>query len=201
MSDLDFTFDSEAAEAADSFSTRIDTTGKYTGKITLARAIVAGTGTKGVSLVIEAADGGLGDVTLYTTKADGQKLSGYNQIQSMMGLLGLKTGLRGVAGRATFYDPDTGGRTEQDATLYPDLCGKPLGFVLQKRLYTKRDGTDGWGLQLVAVFDAQTGATWSERKAGAPIAKIAKLLSSLKDKDERKAAPAAEAVADIGSGF
>jgi hypothetical protein len=202
MSDLDFTFDAEAAEQGDNFATRIDTTGRYVGKFTAARRIVARTGTTGVALTFEAKEGGLGDINLYATKSDGTRTFGYNQIQAIMGLFGLKTGLQGVPGKAQVYDAELGQRVEQDVTLYPALCGKDIGAVFRKRLYSKDDGQDGWSLELAAVFDAQTGATWTEKKAGGMPVKINKLLASIKDKDERKA-PSAGAVgeADIPAGF
>jgi hypothetical protein len=202
MSDLDFAFDAEAAEQSDNFSTRIDTTGRYVGKITSAHRIVAKTGTTGVALTFEAKEGGLGDFNLYATKADGTHTFGYNQVQAIMGLLGLKTGLQGVPGKVKLYDAELGQRVEQDVTTYPALCGKDIGVVARKRLYSKDDGTDGWSMELAAVFDAQTGATWTEKKAGAMPAKIGKLLASIKDKDDRKAGSAsAVGDADIPTGF
>jgi hypothetical protein len=202
MSDLDFTFDAEAAEQGDNFTTRLDTTGRYVGKFTAARRIVARTGTSGVALTFEAKEGGLADLNLYATKPDGTRTFGYNQLQAVMGLLGLKTGLQGVPGKAQVFDAELGQRVEQDVTTYPALCGKDVGVVLRKRLYSKDDGSDGWSVELAAVFDAVTGATWTEKKAGAMPVKIGKLLATIKDKDDRKAGAAPEAGAsDLVGGF
>jgi len=202
MSDLDFTFDAEAAEQSDNFATRLDTTGRYVGKFTAARRIQARTGTSGVALTFEAKEGGTGDFNLYCTKADGTRTFGYAQLQAIMGLLGLKTGLQGVPGKAQVYDPELGARVEQDTTVYPALLGKDIGLVARKRLYSKDDGSEGWSLELAAVFDAQTGATWTEKKAGVMPAKIGKLLASIKDKDDRKPGSAsAVGDADIPAGF
>ena len=203
MSDHDFAFDAEAAEQGDNFSTRLDTTGRYVGKFTAARRIQARTGTSGIALTFEAKEGGTGDFNLYATKSDGTRTFGYNQIQAIMGLLGLKTGLQGVPGKAKIYDAELGERVEQDVITYPALCGKDIGIVARKRLYNKDDGSDGWSLELAAVFDAQTGATWTEKKAGAMPVKIGKLLATIKDKDDRKEkfeSPTSSAT-EMGGGF
>ena len=182
--DFDLDFDVQAADKADVRGpARIDTSGMYLGKLTTVYAITASTGTKGLQLEFKDNAGASAEIKLYHTKADRTRTQGYDQIQALLRLLGL-TKLKGVAGVARQY---VNGAWDEEAaaTVYPDLCNKPIGVVLRKRLYDGKKG-DGFSFDLEHFFDAATGQTGSERAAGKPAAKIAQALLTLKDKDERR---------------
>lgn len=68
-----------------------------------------------------------------------------------------------------------------------ELEGKPIGLVLQKVLYTKNDGGDGYKLDPKQAFSANTRKTYKEAIDNAPAEAVDKLLAVLKDKDERVA--------------
>jgi len=68
-----------------------------------------------------------------------------------------------------------------------ELEGKSIGLVLQKVLYTKNDGSDGYKLDPKQAFSANTGKTYKEAIDNAPAEAVDKLLAVLKDKDERVA--------------
>lgn len=68
-----------------------------------------------------------------------------------------------------------------------ELEGKPIGLVLQKVLYTKNDGSDGYKFDPKQVFSANTRKTYKEAIDNAPAEAVDKLLAVLKDKDERVA--------------
>ncbi len=188
--EVDYTFEAEEAARADALATQVDTTGKYIGKIVDAQEIFARSGTKGVLLQLETKEGQTAYTRLYTLKKgdDGKlmKLRGHSQFTAILGLLGIKE-LVGVPGKAQVYDDEVGGKVEKEVKKFPQVCGKQLGFLLQKRLFTVDDGSDSYGIELVGVFDAITGQTSTEKRENVPAVKVAQRLATLADKDERKA--------------
>ncbi|WP_242365323.1 hypothetical protein [Yersinia enterocolitica] len=76
---------------------------------------------------------------------------------------------------------------EQEVELHcPELEGKPIGFVLQKVLYTKSDGGDGYKFDIKQAFSSTSRKTFKEAVDGTPAEAVDKLLLVLKDKDERE---------------
>jgi len=71
----------------------------------------------------------------------------------------------------------------------PSLVGKRAGLFLQKILYTKNDGADGYRFEIRNVFQPGTRRTYAEYSENAPAEAIAALESSMKDKDERQKNP------------
>lgn len=67
----------------------------------------------------------------------------------------------------------------------PALVGKKAGLFLQKVLYTKNDGSDGYKFEVRHVFQPGTRKTYAEHAENAPAEAIAALETSMKDKDER----------------
>lgn len=65
------------------------------------------------------------------------------------------------------------------------LEGKPAGLVLQKTLYTKNDGADGYKMEVRHVFRCGTRKTYAEHAENSPAEAIDKLVAILKDRDER----------------
>ena len=98
-----------------------------------------------------------------------------NHINALIGLLGLQ-GISSAQG--------DGGKW-----FAPELVGKTLGLVIQKRLFTKGDGTDGQGMNLVMSYDPQTVQTLKEKIDGSQAAAVNKILETLSDKDDRKKQP------------
>ncbi|EEZ85526.1 hypothetical protein VME_45880 [Vibrio harveyi 1DA3] len=141
--------------------------GAYVGNIT-AKHLIASTGTKGVEFTLTG-DLKANYLTVWYEKADGEELSGFNVIQSIMGLLKLK-GL-------------TLGAHEQEI---PELKNKPVGLVLQKVLTTKNDGSDGFKFEIKFPFSATSRKTYREALEGKPATGVDKYLETLKDKDQRK---------------
>jgi hypothetical protein len=80
------TFDKESAQKAGG-GDYINETGAYTGVLT-AKAVTAGTGSKGVEFSIKTDDGLTGNyISIYFEKANGEQIkSGFNHLQSLMGL-------------------------------------------------------------------------------------------------------------------
>lgn len=168
------TFDKEAAQKAGG-GDYINETGAYIGTIQ-AKAITAGSGSLGIEFSIKTDEGLMGNyINIYFQKANGDRInSGFNHLQSLMGLLQI----------GQLSQPVDDG---QGNYTLKELDGKRIGLVLQKRLYTKNSGDDGYDFQLRAVFDPQTLQTYKEKSNNEQAKKVQYLDESLKDMDERKA--------------
>lgn len=94
-----------------------------------------------------------------------------NHINAIIGLLGLQ-GISSVQ--------------QGDKWFAPELTNKKIGLVLQKRFFTKGDGSDGNGMNLVMAFDMQTRQTLKEKINGTQAIAVDKILETLEDKDDRK---------------
>ena len=94
-----------------------------------------------------------------------------NHINAIIGLLGLQ-GISSVQ--------------QGDKWVTPELPGKRIGLVLQKRLFTKGDGSDGNSMNLSMSYDANSGQTLKEKVEGSQAVAVGKILETLEDKDDRK---------------
>ncbi len=72
-----------------------------------------------------------------------------------------------------------------DAYLAQELTGRKIGFLIQRRLYNKNDGSEGFSMQLVMACDPQTKQTLKEKVGNQQASVIDKLLETLEDKDDR----------------
>lgn len=190
---VNYEFDEEAASHADDFANRINENGMYIGQFTKAEDVTsAEKGTKGVYFEFECPGGGKTNFTLYTKKASGEVINvGMNKLQAIMLILGIKSGLRAVAGKVSKYNNDTNEREEVDGLVFPDLLGKDIGIVMQKELYTGNDGKDRDRMGLLMTFHPGTKLSASEiRERKAKPEKLEKTLKTLKtiDKREKRAA-------------
>ena len=70
--------------------------------------------------------------------------------------------------------------------IAPEFSGKRVGLVLQKVLKSKNDGSDTYGLDIRMPFLANTHQTLLEQSEGKNAEAVNKIISGLKDKDERK---------------
>jgi hypothetical protein len=198
-------FNSDKARKADRNSSFIRETGKYCGVITRAEKLLSSKGTQGVGLSFKADDGATANyLDIYTTKANGDELWGSNIIQSMLGVLKLKNVDEGPI-KFKKWDKSVNEEVDTTATGYPALIGKRIGLVLQRELSTNSNtGADVDRVNLVRVFDAQTGMTSTEIADGktkaAAIDEFVKGLKPVYDKrvaekkpltlDERNPPPA-----------
>lgn len=132
------------------------------GKIVESKFVTAGNGAQGVELSFESADGLKANyLTIYYRKADGtDNKYGLNLINAIMGVT--KT-------------PQMQSGTE--------LSGKPIGLALQKVLYSKKDGSDGYKFEVKIPFVGQTNQTLKEALEAAQPTVFGSY--EIKDKDER----------------
>ena len=195
-----YDFDPDAAGKADDVASRIDTSAAYIGRFKNVFAVESSKGTHGVTVEFQSPGGGSADFTLWTEKEDGTKVFGWNQLQAMMQILGLR-GLRAVPGKFEAYDADAGKRIEQDGEVFPDLLDRDIGLVLQKELYTKNNGQEGYRMNLFGVFHATSRLTASEiKERKVQPEKLEKMLRGLKNKDSRRAVSSEPAQPSVGAG-
>jgi hypothetical protein len=129
---------------------------------------------------------------------------GKAQVDAIMFLLGLKS-LKSVPGKVQrWVDNDKGEREkmEVDGRVFPDLCNRSIGIVLQKELYSKKASSgDGQRMSLYGLFQPETKLMMSEiKERKSKPEKLDRLLKGLKTKDTRKAPEAEPSQPAIGAG-
>ena len=197
-----YNLDPTAARKADQTGSRIADIGKYVGTFTQAEDITAGTGTKGVALRFEC-NGQSANLSLYTTKSDGTQIMGFQSLMAIMTCMSLR-GITPKPGTVKFWDNDAKAEVERQAQIFPDLCGKPIGLLLETEDYPKNDGGTGTRMVIAGIFQAKTDLTASEilDKKTVP-EQLPKMVTRLHHRPVRAAkAPAGRAAAPAGgSGF
>lgn len=175
MSNSMFTYNQNEAVTA-GVSNYVSESGAYAGRITSAEWTVSSQkGTKGIELSFETADGLKANyLTLWYERADGSQLSGAKMLNAIMGCTKV-TALNSVV------------QNGQNGAQYmcPELANKSIGLVLQKVLYTKNDGQDGYKFEIRIPFIPQTGKTLAEQLGNKDAVAIDNILKSLTDKDDR----------------
>lgn len=166
-----YALDTNAAKQADQTGKFIKETGAYKGRFTKAEALTAATGTQGIAFTFESEGGQTANFSIYTIKADGTKLSGFQTLMALMVCMKMRNVGNPVVGVATKYDFDAKQDVQYQAPLLLDLMNKPIGVILQSCEYEKqRDrvptGEYGWKIELQGAFEAATELTASEILGG-----------------------------------
>lgn len=197
---ISYDYDENAASHADDIANRIDTGGAYVGTFKRAEATVSDQkGTHGIIFEFEAPGGGAIEATLWTRKADGSAIFGDNIVQAIRTILNVRGKLESSPG--TVMKWEEGKKVEAAGDVFPQLCGKRIGVVLQKELYTNGSGRDSYRMNLYGVFDADSKLTASEIKEGVKEPKkLQRMINSVqKNKDSRTAATAEPAQPAVGA--
>jgi len=171
------TFDKQQAIQAGA-GAGITETGAYVGTLS-AHSFTKASNAAGVEFTLDSAQGRAQYLSLYHTKKDGSaNPMGANMIQAIMGLLKISQ-ITGV---------DNGKKDYSGGTVLdiPEFEGKQIGFILQKELTTKGDGSDGYSFDIKMVFSAKTRQTLLEAMNGKQAETVDKILSTLQDKDSRR---------------
>ncbi len=173
QSNVFFQVDQEAATKAGG-GDFISEGGAYMGIITKAVCVQAKTGTQGIEISFEEKTGLKANyITLYYQKQNGEVIKGGNSIiNALMVIMGLQS---------LSYTQDG------QETICVELVGKPIGLCLQKVLYTKNDGSEGYKFELRFPFDTSTGLTVKEKLSNSPAKSVSLFESNYKDKDDRQA--------------
>jgi hypothetical protein len=194
-----YELDPNAARKADQTGNRISEIGKYVGTFTQAEDVTASTGTKGVGLRFES-NGQSANLSLYTTKANGDQIMGYQALMAIMTCMKLR-GLTPKAGTVKYWDNDAKAEATKQAQVFPDLCGKPIGLLLETEDYPKNNGGTGTRMVIAGIFQPETELTASEildRKTKPE--QLEKMVARLRHRPVRAAkgaAPAHAGASDI----
>lgn len=164
-------FNQEAALKAGG-SDFINEGGAYALTITTAKYISAKTGSKGMEFEVKTDAGQTAKfLTIYYQKADGTTINGgYSTLCGIMHFLKLQGLSMQNAG---------------DASIAPELSNKKVGMFLQKVLYTKNAGGDGYKFDIRAPYNPVTMCTVREEKDGKPATTISNWVNAYQDKDDR----------------
>lgn len=157
-----YELNTDSARKADQGGQMISEVGKYVGTFTQAEDVTAKTGTKGVGLTFES-NGQKARLSLYTKKADGTTIMGYDTLMAIMTCLKLRS-IKPASGVVKSWDNDQHKEVEKQSTVFPELCGKSIGLLLETEDYIKQDGTMAANPRIVikSVFQAETELTASE---------------------------------------
>ena len=159
---MDYKLDMNEARKADSTGDQIKEIGKYIGTFTQAVATVSETkGTHGVIFSFQTKDDKKATLPIYTVKADGSTIMGYQLLMAIMTCLKLRD-LKTSEGTAKKYDYDMKKDVEYTATIYTELANKEIGLLLETEEYEKKDKSIGTKVVLKGVFQASTELTASE---------------------------------------
>src|SRR5438445_83111 len=183
---INYDYNESSAVKADNAASRITEGGAYVGRFTKAYAITADSGAQGIAFAFDSPGSGTVDFTLYTIGKEGQEIRGFNYVNAMMFMLGVKR-LESVKGTAEVWDAGEGKRIEQEVEEFPALCGKSIGLMFQRELSTY-NGKNRDNLNLEAVFQPETKLLLSEIKERKtqPVKYERMLKMCLKTKDTRK---------------
>lgn len=152
-------------------------TGAYTGNI---RTALFTNGrdsqSQSIELSMDADVGAINYLRISYIGRDGAPLKGGTaMINAIMGLTNTKQ----------LFATEVQGENGQEMHCR-ELEGKPIGFVLQKVLYTKGDGGDGYRFEIRQAFGTKTRKTYKEAMENLPAEAVDKLLATLSDRDERQ---------------
>ena len=199
-----YALDANAARKADQQGSFINELGKYVGIFKQAEDIKASTGTRGVALTFEA-NGQKANLSLYTMKSNGEKIMGFDALMAILTCLGLRN-IAPVPGTVTRWDAEAKKEVAQPGSVFPELCNKPIGLLLETEDYTSNAGESKTRMVLKAVFQAKTELTASEildRKTTPE--QLPRLVAGLRHRPAKAArgvaAPTQSKPATAGSGF
>ena len=159
---MDFALDTKAAASYGKGSSFISDSGAYVGTLIRAADAVSAKGTQGVDLMFRTNSGDTADyITIWHTKADGERLSGFEAINALMTCLKLRGAKKGQHNTEK-WNKATKSYEKIQMEGYPDFCNKPLGIVLQATLESDQNGADRQGKQIIGFFDPATRLTAAE---------------------------------------
>ncbi len=155
-----YQLDGQAARQADRAGAFINEIGKYVGTFTQAVDVTAKTGTKGIAFQFES-DGQRANLPIYTMRSNGEKIMGFQVLSAIMTCLQLRQ-ISEREGAYKEYDFDAKADVEKRGNVFPDLCNKPIGLLLETEDYLNGNGDPRKRMVITGVFQASTELTASE---------------------------------------
>ena len=193
--------DQLAVQPESTFGGKIETSGAYTGRLTLAREKVAKTGTKGIEFTFEADDGRVARyLTLWVARANGEKIEyPFSLLSALMTCLDVAR-IDSTSTTVDEWNVAQGGWAPAQAEVFEDLMNKPIGVVLQRE-EREWEGKTYVSMKIVEFFDPRDRSTPGEIMSGQRSgASLDRLVSNLRETVKRHDAPPASS-AESGGGF
>lgn len=185
-----YELDTAAARKADTTGGSIKELGKYIGEFTQAVDLTTDKNTKGIALYFVSNSGQKAILNIYTKMANGDHIMGFDTLMAIMTCLQLRS-IKPVQGQVKYYDFDTKTDATKPGTLFPDLCKKPIGVLLETEDYQKSNNAGvGTRMVLKSVFQATSELTASEildRKTQPE--QLSKMVAALRHRPIRGARP------------
>lgn len=168
--------------------------GAYIVEITEAKFVTAKTKSAGIEFSIKTEDGLKSNyISVYYAKAPatqggvGEAITGGQSVlNALMGILRI--------------DKMTAVKSGESWTC-PELTGRKVGMFLQKKLTSKSNGDDSYGFELSVPFNPVDRKTMREIIGNSPAQTIDRMVSTYKDKDERKAKGVSGSVGSAIGGY
>ncbi|MCY1245241.1 hypothetical protein D9M72_583720 [compost metagenome] len=86
---------------------------------------------------------------------------GFQALMAVMACLGLRN-IAPQQGSITFWDNEAKAEKTKQGTIFPELCNKPIGLLLETEDYLNRDGDVRTRMVFASAFQAGTELTASE---------------------------------------
>jgi hypothetical protein len=88
-------------------------------------------------------------------------IMGFDALMAILTCLGIRN-IAPVPGSVTRWDAEAKKEVAQPGSVFPELCNKPIGLLLETEDYTSNTGEHKTRMVLKAVFQAKTELTASE---------------------------------------
>jgi len=182
--------DKLAVQPEAGFGAKIETSGAYVGRFTLAKERIARTGTIGIEFSFEADDGQMARyLTLWVARASGEKIEyPYGLLSALMVCLDVDR-VDTTPATVDEWDQSVGARVPTRVDAYAALMNKPIGIVLQReeRVW---EGKTYVSMKIVEFFAPEDRRTPAEILADTHAAQaLGKLVANLREKIVRTDAP------------
>ena len=196
-----YALNTDEAKAAEYTGGRIEESGKYIGKFTRAEDIKAASGAVGIEFAFETPEGQRTICNIYTLNKSGEPIFGRKMLMALMTCMKVRN-IEATRAQVKKWDREAGAEKVVEASVFKELQDKPIGLLLQREEYEKRDGGVGVKMNIAGCFDAATELVASEilDKRTKPEV-LPKMLAALRDKPLKvDARPAASAAPSGGGG-
>ncbi len=191
--------DQLAVQPEATFGGKIETSGAYIGRLTLAKERTAKTGTRGIEFTFEADDGRVARyLTLWVARANGDKIEyPFSLLSALMACLEVKK-IDSTQETVDEWNAATGQWAPTEAQTFPELMNKPVGLLLQRE-EREWEGKTYVSMKIVQFFDPRDRSTPSEILSGARSGQaLEKMVGNLRETVVRADAPPAGAAPTSG---
>lgn len=161
-----YQLDANQARKADATGGMINEIGKYVGTLEGAYKVTAKTGARGVGFVFKADSGEKAKFTLYTNKANGEQIMGYEALMALMTVTKVRD-IKPTPGVIKQWDSEQRKEIDARVEIFPELTGKKLTILFQTEEYIATDGSvkskvapryflDAAGFSATEILDKKT---------------------------------------------